>query len=86
MKDIGIRELKTHASDLVRQVSERQATYLITRHGRAVGVLAPPDFVPPSAGVTGTQAWERLAALADRLDRAGRRRQSAVRALERTRR
>ena len=36
MKDIGIRHLKAHASDLVRQVSENHATYTITRRGHAV--------------------------------------------------
>jgi prevent-host-death family protein len=86
MKDIGIRQLKTHASDLVRQVSENHATYTITRRGRAVGVLAPPDFVAPSVGVAKEQAWERLTMLADKLERSAKSRKSAVRELERTRR
>ena len=86
MKDIGIRELKTHASDLVRQVSENHATYTITRRGHAVGVLAPPDFVAPSSEVAREQAWERLTRLVVKLERSAKRRTSAVRELERTRR
>ena len=86
MKDIGIRDLKTHASDLVRQVAEKHATYTITRHGRAVGVLGPPDFVAPSSTVASERAWERLLSLADKLKRDGKRRKSAVRELARTRR
>lgn len=86
MKDIGIRDLKTHTSDLVRQVSENQATYTITRRGRAVGVLAPPDFVAPPASAATEHAWDRLTTLADKLGRNAHRRESAVRELERTRR
>jgi len=86
MKDIGIRDLKTHASDLVRQVCENHATYTITRRGKAVGVLAPPDFVTQSEGVAKEQAWERLTQLADKLDRCSQRRKSAVRELAQTRR
>lgn len=86
MKDIGIRELKTHASDLVRQVAEDHATYTITRHGRAVGVLAPPDFLRPAERDAGDKAWERLTTLADQLGKKSGRRKSAVQELERMRR
>jgi prevent-host-death family protein len=86
MKDIGIRDLKAHASDLVRQVSENHATYTITRRGHAVGVLAPPDFVAQCSGVDREQAWDRLTLLADKLERNVKRRTSAVRELERMRR
>jgi antitoxin (DNA-binding transcriptional repressor) of toxin-antitoxin stability system len=34
MSDIGIRELKTHASEIVRRVSEDGQGYIVTRHGR----------------------------------------------------
>ena len=86
MKDIGIRQLKTHASDLIRQVAEDHATYTITRHGRAVGVLAPTDFVPPTTPDATEQAWERLTQLADKLARDTKGQASAVRELERTQR
>ena len=86
MKDIGIRELKAHASDLVRQVSENHATYTITRHGQAVGVLAPPDFVTPTAGPTPEQAWDRLANFMDQIKKSRPQRKSAVRELEQMRR
>ena len=86
MKDIGIRELKAHASDLVRQVAEGHAAYVITRRGRAVGVLAPADFQPPARTGTGAAAWDRLEALAERLGGSRRRRGSAVRELAAMRR
>jgi len=87
MKDIGIRELKTHASDLVRQVAENHATYTITRRGRAVGVLAPPDFVAPTAQTdAGEAAWDRLEELMDRIGKSRRTGKSAVRELAKMRR
>jgi len=43
MPRIGIRELKTHASEIVRTLREERAQYIITHHGRPVGVLSPID-------------------------------------------
>jgi prevent-host-death family protein len=45
MPDIGVRELKTHASEIIRQVRERRERYVITHRGRPVGVLMPLDEV-----------------------------------------
>ena len=86
MKEIGIRELKTHASDLVRQVSENHETYTITRRGHAVGVLAPPDHLPTARSDAGDAAWDRLEELIDRIGRSRRPRKSAVRELAKMRR
>ena len=86
MKDIGIRELKAHASELVRHVAEEHATYTITRRGRPVGVLAPPDFVVPKAETSGCDAWERLLALADRIGKQKGPRKSALKELAAMRR
>ena len=72
MKDIGIPELKAHASELVRHVAEEHATYTITRRGRPVGVLAPPDFVQPQRAETDDAAWQRLRELWRRADQAGK--------------
>lgn len=41
MPEIGVRELKARASEIVRAVRERRARYLITYRGRPVGVLLP---------------------------------------------
>ena len=85
MKDIGIRELKARASEVVRRVAEDGECYTITRRGRAVGVLAAPGFVAPEARSPDARAWERLMALADRIG-AFRGKGSAVRELARMRR
>ena len=87
MKDIGIRELKMHASNLVRQVAENHATYTITRRGHAVGVLAPPDFIAPTArSVASDAAWDRLEELMDRIGKSRRTGKSAVVELAKMRR
>ena len=86
MKDIGIRELKAHTSDLVRHVAEEHATYTITRRGLPVGVLAPPDFVPLKRSKAGDAAWDRLEELWTRADQSSRPRKSALRELAKMRR
>ncbi len=41
MPEIGVRELKARASEIVRAVRERRARYLITYRGKPVGILLP---------------------------------------------
>jgi prevent-host-death family protein len=41
MPHIGIRELKTRASEIMRQVRDRHARYVITYRGQPVGLLLP---------------------------------------------
>ncbi len=43
MPDIGVRELKTHTSEIVRNVREQRTRYVITYRGRPVGLLLPFD-------------------------------------------
>jgi len=86
MKDIGIRQLKAHASSLVRRVAEEHATYTITRHGRPVGVLAPSDYQLPEQAGTAGEAWERMEEMWDRADKDKRRHKSALRELDEMRR
>jgi prevent-host-death family protein len=40
-KEIGVRELKNQASQIVRAVREEMAEYIITVHGEPVAVLRP---------------------------------------------
>lgn len=41
MRAIGVRELKTHASKIMRKVREERVGYTITYRGKPVGVLLP---------------------------------------------
>jgi len=86
MKEIGIRELKAHGSDIVRHVAEDRATYLITRRGHAVGLLTPADVRQPATPGSGEAAWNRLEVLANQLGATRRKRRSAVRELAAMRR
>jgi prevent-host-death family protein len=86
MKDIGIRELKKNASALVRHLAEGHAVYTITRRGKPVGILAPPDHLVPSERAGGPGGWARLEALADRMNAGRGIRKSAVRELHDMRR
>jgi prevent-host-death family protein len=67
MPDVGVRELKTHASEIVRNVRERRARYTITYRGQPVGVLIPLDQPPAgtgeSAGGSAEATWDELVRL-----------------------
>ena len=41
MPDIGIRELKTRVAEIVREVREQRARYVVTHQGRPVALLLP---------------------------------------------
>ena len=40
---VGVRELKNQATEILRQVREEQAEYVVTYYGRPVAVLLPVD-------------------------------------------
>jgi prevent-host-death family protein len=76
MPDIGVRELKTQASEIVRQVRDHRARYVITYRGRPVGLLMPleetsPASLPPSEGVD-ESSWETLTRLGEEIGRGWR--------------
>jgi len=68
VNEIGIRDLKAKASELVRHVAEDHAVYTITRRGRPVGVLAPTDYVPHARTAKNDEAWDRLEEMWRRFD------------------
>ena len=41
MTEVGIRELKTQASDIIRRVRENNESYVVTYRGRPVARLEP---------------------------------------------
>jgi len=74
MPDVGVRELKIRASEIVRDVRERRARYIITYRGRPVGILVPLDTVPqdevlPGAEAGGATAWDDLSQLGEEIGR-----------------
>lgn len=72
-KSVGVRELKTHAARILRQVREARTSYLLTHRGRAIGVILPVDsedqaWHAPEA-VDATAAWEAFMRAGRRLER-----------------
>ncbi len=76
MSEIGVRELKAHASEIIRNVRERRTRYVITYRGRPVGLLTPLDearMAPlPPAGESATTTWEELTRLGEEIGRGWR--------------
>jgi len=76
MPDVGVRELKARASEIIRNVRERRARYVITYRGRPVGVLLPLDEGTQAEALAGaeqgTTAWEELSQLGEEIGRGWR--------------
>ncbi len=76
MPDVGVRELKAHASEIIRDVREQRAQYIITYRGRPVGLLMPLEEIKtvslPSTGEPATAAWEELTRLGEEIGRGWR--------------
>ena len=73
MPDVGVRELKTRASEIVRNVRENRARYVITYRGRPVGVLLPLEEAPETqiavGGEPDTTVWDELSELGEEIGR-----------------
>ncbi len=66
MATVGVRELKTHASEIVRQVREAGVSYTVTYRGEPVGLLSP---LPTTGGVAEADdsAWAELERLGEEI-------------------
>ncbi len=71
MSEIGVRKLKTHASEIVRSVREERARYVITQRGRPVAVLIPLEepSSPASPVVNAATVWADLDRLGEEIGR-----------------
>lgn len=89
-KVVGVRELKTHAARIVRQVRDSRTSYTLTHRGRAVGVILPLDpadnsFHEPGAA-DAEAAWSTFMRAGRRLERRFRRGVSGIEILSTMRR
>ncbi|HHS96337.1 MAG TPA: type II toxin-antitoxin system Phd/YefM family antitoxin, partial [Chloroflexi bacterium] len=68
---VGVRELKARASEIIRAVRDRRARYVITYRGRPVGLLLPLEEAGGVEGAAGpgTSAWEELTRLGEEIGR-----------------
>ena len=83
-EEIGIRELKAHASDVVRAVKEQRARYVITQRGKPVAAIIPMDAVPTEK--SDDEVWEHLLKLREELGKGWQSEKSAVEILSEMRR
>ena len=66
MSYIGVRELKIHASEIVRKVKEKGARYIVTHRGRPVAAIIPVEQVQTGAEEEST-AWDELVSLGQQI-------------------
>ncbi len=86
MGQVGVRELKTRASAIVREVRERGVRYVITSRGRPVAVIVPIQELPEAAGQAGSDAWEELTRLGEEIGQGWQAGESSVELLSASRR
>jgi prevent-host-death family protein len=69
MPNIGVRELKSHVTDVLRNVRETRARYVVTHRGEPVAVIVP--YTPKEAGEVHSreEAWAWLFAAGEQLGR-----------------
>lgn len=84
-EEIGIRELKSRASEVVRAVKEERARYIVTQRGVPVAAIIPMDSVLPEKK-SGSDVWERLMKLGEEISKEWQSEKSAVEILSEMRR
>lgn len=69
--DAGVRELEAHASEIIREVRESRARYVVACRGEAGGLLLPLEEVsstsPICTGEATTSTWETLTRLGEEI-------------------
>lgn len=71
VREIGVRELKVKASEIVRNMRKRRTRYVITYRGRPVGRLEPIELAEPGGtdAVAAAAAWDELTRLGQEIAR-----------------
>jgi prevent-host-death family protein len=83
-EEIGIRELKSRASEVVRAVKEERARYVITQRGKPAALIVPLDAAPPEK--SGDEVWEQLMKIGEEIGKGWQSEKSAVEILSDIRR
>jgi prevent-host-death family protein len=84
-EEIGIRELKSRASEVVRAVKEERTRYVITQRGKPAALIIPMDAAPPEKD-SDDEVWERLMKIIEELGKGWQSEKSAVEILSEMRR
>lgn len=67
MPRIGLRHLKTHASEVLRDVEDNRARYVVTNRGEPVAVIIPFSPAEEVEPKTREQLWEEFLRLRERI-------------------
>jgi prevent-host-death family protein len=65
MPNVGVRELKTHASEIIRSLREKRTRYVVTYRGRPVALLMPLDTPPYLPSDPDEAVWNELTRLGE---------------------
>jgi prevent-host-death family protein len=63
MREVGVRELKQHASEVLRRLQEDRETVAITRRGRVIARLVPVEE-PEERHAEASRVWADMDGLA----------------------
>ena len=83
-EEIGIRELKIRASEVVRAVKETRARYIITQRGKPAALIIPLDAEAEKS--KGDEVWEKLMTLREEMGKLPKSDKSLVEILSEMRR
>lgn len=86
MRTVGVSELKTHTSEIIRNVRENRISFTITFRGRPVGVLLPIDEDEKVVPGKDQDSWSELERLREEFARRPRPEKSLTEALTEMRR
>lgn len=86
MPQVGIRQLKLEASEIIRSVREEGAEYVVTHRGQAVAVILPVTEAEAQADLPSAELMAALASLRARIAADRRTDRSALEILEELRR
>jgi prevent-host-death family protein len=92
MPAIGVRDLHNRTAEVLREVREAKAEYVVTHQGRPVALLLPVDTGRLEAAMleagkaAAAEAWEKYSRLAADLRRCGPPEVESKRALDAARR
>lgn len=67
MRAIGVKELKIHASEIMRKVREERISYTITYRGKPVGVLLPLEESGDVAQEKEQDPWSKLEKIREKM-------------------
>jgi prevent-host-death family protein len=86
MPSIGLRHLKTHASEVLRDVEEHETRYVITNRNKPMAIIIPYSSREATKPKSREEAWEAFFAAGEQVRQAWKSPLSPVEVLREMRR